>query len=302
MKRKIFIILIILSLLIILSGCNEKAPSTAKLLKQSNEYYSSVENFQTRSIINMNMLMPDITGGNMSVTFNIESDSTIFDNPLKARTIINMNHSIKGNTEGTSESIPTIIEQYFVTDGDNYILYQYSLGKWIKIKIDNELIAMKQLQGYDYIKQYENYFSDGKIIGTDTINGIETYKTQFKINKENILEIFNQFELNRSLPYDTNMEDIAIKLADSIDNIVYEVWFSKENPHIVKISSDLKPMFESIVKILTEEDSTENKASIETMFGDMSSVTEIYFTNINECEDFEIPKEALNAEESPYGY
>lgn len=302
MKRKILIILIISSLVFAFSGCTEKNPSTAKLLEQSNEYYLNAKNFQTKAIMNMNMLMPDMSGQNMSVTITMDSDSTIFTSPLKSKTLINMNYSINDTSESSSETIPTIIEQYFVADDNNYILYQYSMGQWTKIKIDNELIAMKQLQGYDYIKEYENYFSNGKIVGTETVNEIETYKAQFELNAENIIEMFNQFELNRSLPYETSMEEIASKLADSMDNIVYDVWFSKNDSHIVKISSDLKPMFDGIVKILMEEDSIVDKNGIETMFGDMSSVTEIYFTNINECKNFEIPEEALNAQESPLGY
>lgn len=318
MKKKLLLLSIIVGLIVIACGCQKEEkpekpkdtyPEAMELMKKSSELYSNVENLEIKQVMDMTMMSSDMaTGENTIINVHMDSNSIIFVDPMKSKTTIETKYAQEDNSETTENKTPFIPETqnivvYMVAENDNYISYQYNMGEWFKMIIDNPEIAKQQMQGLDYIKEYEKFFKNGKTIDVETVNGIETYKTQFQLNSDYMTELLNQYGLNETLLPDSNTDELMNKIMASLEDVVYEVWFSKEDYSMVKLSADMSPMFKGIKNVLMKEESLteEEKNEIGNTFGSMKGITEIYYDNINNCEDFEIPQEALDASEIPYG-
>ncbi len=317
MKKKLMLLSIIIGLFIIACGCQNDAkteelediyPEAMELIQKSSELYSKVENLEMKQLMDMTMFMPNMeTGENVAINVHMDSNSIIFVEPLKSKTNIEINYSLEDENANEDAFVPEkqTMEQYMVAEDGKYIIYQYSMGEWFKSVIDNPELANQQLQGLDYIKEYEKFYKSGEIIGEETVDGVEAYKAQYKLNSEYMTELLNQYGLNETFLPDGNQEELMNKLIASLENVVYEIWFSKEDYSMIKLSADMQPMFEGIKSVLMEDESLteEVKNEISNTFGSMKGKTEVYYDNINNCEDFEIPQEALDAKEMemPYG-
>lgn len=315
MNKKYILLLLIICITIAFSGCEQGAtqdnqqneyPSAMELIEKSSEYYKNIENFEMKQNMVMTMIMPNMmTGEDEAIKVNMDSTSIIFIDPMKSKTTMFMDYTFEDSSEenvnNKQQLEPVNMEQYMIQENDSFIIYQYNMGQWYKTVINNPEIAMQQIQGFDYLKDYQKYFKSGEILGIETINGVEAYKAQFQLNSDYITELLEQYGFYENLELNSEDTEIMNKIFASLEDVVYEIWISKEDYSTLKLSADITPMFTAVKNVMLEQETIpeEEKNEIENTLGSMTGVTEIYYTNVNNCEDFEIPQEALNAVELP---
>lgn len=226
---------------------------------EASKKIESLENYESK--INMELAFEIAFGDEKSeIPMNAESDIVVFKNPFKSKLVAKVETPFTGEPEET--------ESYMVEENGKYIEYQKNEGKWEIVKDSKEQKSLEIIRDMDVIPSILKEGTNIKEIGTEDISGKQTTKVQIELNSDILKDTYKNDEM---------FEELYKSDGTSLTG---EVWLSKDND-VVQFKFDMASVLKG--------DSEEGKVT--------KAILTIVVDKHNKATEFEIPEEALKAEE-----
>ena len=247
------------------------------------------ESYDIEMKMNMTMPIPDIGG---SVDMNMDMDMTVFMNPIKIKSTANMAMDMGGMQMDQS-----LMEMYITMEEDTISTYIGTYEEdgniaWVKTVDENELYS--EFMNLEANKELNAAsIKDAKFLGSDTINNRSLQKFEVTTSFDTYNEIMGGYM--DMLSVSESAEDLmALDMLMNLDDIVFIIYIDESTGEIARYEMDLSNLIKDMIKTMSEdlEIPEDELGMLESM--EMTIVMDIL--NINGSKDFEIPKEALNAE------
>jgi hypothetical protein len=271
----------------------------------ANEKSYNWDNYDMKATINMSIDVPDDAGSVQTQELDMNMDMTIFMNPLRAKVKAAMPITVMG-----TETLQPIMDIYMTIGEKGLTQYMGMLDEkgefsWIKQTIENELFADLIKNDIETIKKNDEltrkYTEDVKYFGKYTEDGKTLLRLQYTMSGDIYKEMFGQYSEIMPEPA-TEQEAMAAEMMKSLATIdlgdlTYIIYIDEATGEMVKMEMDLGDMIAAIMPAVTGMLGEEMPPEAIEIFKSIKAnmVTEIL--NINSAEDFEIPEEALNAQD-----
>lgn len=280
---------LVLSLMLIISftACSEgdmtKDKSAEEILEGAMTKATEWENYEMD--IDSRMVMNIPIQGEMEM--NINGHGVAFIKPLK------MHMTMTVEMEQLPE--PQSIEQYLIQEGDTLTIYQQLEGQWYKQVMEGS--GMEQLASVDPIESIQlfmKHLKGAEIVEEGQINEKDAVKIDATVSFDMYKELIagNQ-SLDMSLGLGTNVFDMLGEMGD----LTYSIWVEKETLNVTRYEMDLTEAMNKMAEAMEGIEELPQEA-VDAYKNSKMEMT-ITITNHNQAADFEIPEEALNAEEIP---
>ncbi|HOK49456.1 MAG TPA: copper amine oxidase N-terminal domain-containing protein [Sedimentibacter sp.] len=270
----------------------------------ASEKSNAWDNYDMDAKIKMSMNVPDAQGNMQPFNMDMNMYMTLFMNPIKAK--INLSMTMPG-----MENMPVqpIMNMYMTVDEEaitQYIGMADETGelKWIKqtIKIDEKLSGLMkndQEAMQNNKELVEKYTKDVKYFGKYVQDGKTLLRLQYILSGDIYKEMFADF--SEVMPEPASEEEaMAYEMIQNIGNIdigdlSYIIYVDEATGEMVKMEIDLGDAVSSMASGMIEAMGMppETVEVLKSLKADMS----VEFLNINSAKDFEIPKEALEAQD-----
>lgn len=267
----------------------------------ANEKSYDWKNYDVKARINMSMDLPDDTGSVQTMPINMNMSMTIFMDPLKAK--------VKATMPITEESVMPVMDMYLTVDEKSYTQYmsmpdETGEFKWMKLTMEDEMLAKLMKNDLETIKKNkeltEKYTKDVKYFGQYVEDGKTLTRLQYTMSGDIYKEIFSQYSEIMPEPA-TEEEKMTAEMLKGFANmdlgdLSFIVYIDDASGQMVKMEMDFSEMVIDMAKGMTAilgEVPAEEMALLNSLKASM--VMEVL--NINSAEDFEIPQEALNAQD-----
>lgn len=277
---------------------------------------STWENFDMHMLMDMSITMPGEEGQLESMDMKMDMITTAFMNPIKLRQAGNMIMYLDG--EEMSQPMPAI---YMVADGDKLISYT-NMGPllteeeiWVKEVMEAEGLGGLLAPNSEVAKEInEKSIKNVNYLGTYIEEDRSLEKYEITITFEGFNELMGDLMSNITGSLANDELAMGLDIIENLDDMTYVLYVDQVSGEQVKMEMDLtsmiESMFEELINIgmgeteppegLTEEEleelaefEEEFRKIMENMTMEVDLVGE--YLNVNNAEDFEIPKEALNA-------
>lgn len=280
----------------------EPVDAKAIYLEAGNKSYGW-KNFDTKTLLNMSMSVPDETGNVQDMNISMNMDMTMFMNPFKAKIKASMPIQIM------DASIPQVlIEMYMTADEKGYTTYIGSNDEtgtvWMKQTIEDEMLA--GLMKYDSVsieknkEMTEKFIKDVKYFGKYTVEGKTLLRLQYTMSGDIYKEIFGEYI--KMMPEPTNeQEKMTAEMYKSLANanigdIAAIVYVDEATGEMTKMEMDLGNMVVSLLSGMTEVFGELPEEAIVSL-SSLKATMKMEIFNINKAADFSIPEDALNAKD-----
>jgi hypothetical protein len=281
----------------------ESVDAKAKILEAYEKFYAW-KNYDMNALINMSMSVPGEDGSMQEVNMKMDMDATTFTDPMKMKATVNM--MVDAGDDKLSQPL---MEMYMSTKGNKYSTYmlinnpETGESQWVKQEIeDEEYIKLLDPNNEEMKALNEKSMTDVKYLGTYPSETGNLQKYEVTISYKDIVGLMDQ---NLSVFKDALGEDaqLGLDLLGSFDDVKCTIYLDESTGEFVKqemdFSSLLSKAMEQMMGTIAEE------APEGVTEDEMNNVTEMLknikmdmvaeYKNINAAEDFEIPKEALDA-------
>lgn len=273
-RKKQFAFALILICILALAGCQKKEDAISVLTK-AQENAKKVENVSATGTMNMKM-----SSNEQSVDMNTEMNMVVFTNPYKAK----INMSLDLGDLGKQDS-----ELYLMSDNNSYATYTKIDGEWYKQSIDKEIFE-QTINGYN-----NSAYTDALLECKDKLQFEETkedgksyYKVEGTITGDAMKKLIDSTNLKDQL----SATGTDVSVYDNLGDLKIVSFIEKDSYHVYKISLDMKDMMNKMLKETTKDSGNESqKISID------NCTMNITYTGYNNAENFELPKEAKDAQE-----
>lgn len=219
-----------------------------------------------------------------------KSEADYIKEPMKMKMTMNMDM-------GTGEAMDMLM--YLVQDGDTYITYtglenEDGSFDWTRQEM-SDLPDMSQYKAEDTMKLYLSSGEGFKENGTEEVNGVEAVRYDGVIKGEAMQEVMDSSGMTEQLAAMNLGGDE--ELFKNAGDLPISIWIDREQLLPVKYEMDMADIMQYIMeKALAQqleglEGTGEMKMTVSKAFVSMT------VKNFNSVEDFEIPQEALDAEE-----
>ena len=268
----------------------------------ANEKSYNWKNYDIKATINISMDVPDDTGSVQPMNMNMKMDMTVFMNPFKAK--------IKTLMPLTEEILQPFMEMYMTVDEKGLTQYMGmndNTGEftWLKQTMKNDMLSELMKNDIQTIKKNEElikkYTKDVNYFGKYTDEtGKTLLRLQYTISGDIYKELFGEY--SEVMPEPANeQEAMAIEMIKSFANIdmgdlTYIIYIDEATGEMAKMEMDLGDMIASMMSGMTEILGEMPPEAMEVL-NSLKATMVMEISNINSAEDFEIPKEALNAQE-----
>ncbi len=285
MKKRITGVILILVMLFTMGGCGKKSVSAGDLLEKAYENSKAVTNMTAKYSMQL-----DMSSAGESISSATTGDITAFADPYKVKMNITMDMGELGSQD---------MEMYMAAEGENYYTYTGMSGIWYKQSLDKELFE-KSLNSYKselYLGSFVKS-KDSFTFTETTENDKDLYQITGTLNGEALADMINSTDIM------SQMESFGIdeSLYKDLADLNVTLYLDKESCSFYKMSLDMTKMMQEVMSktmdSISDTVNGDDAAANATANVDISKcVMEIEYTGYNNAEDFEIPEEALNAEE-----
>ena len=276
-------------------------PVDAKAIyKEANEKSYDWKNYDVKATVNMSMDIPDETGSSQQMSMSMNMDMTIFMNPIK----------MKMKAEMPILNEQPIMEMYMTVDEAGYNTYMGMNDgagglSWMKQTVEDDMLIDLMKNDEETIKKNkeltEKYTKDVKYFGKYAdAAGRTLLRLQYTMSGDIYKEMFDEYL--ESAPEPANeQEAMTVEMIKNIANanmgdLTYIIYIDEATGEMVKMEMDLGEMVVSMMSGMTEI-LGEMPAEAMTMLNSLKATMVMEILNINNAKDFEIPEEALNAQD-----
>lgn len=271
------------------------------LLKKSSDYYNNVKNVKIDNVINSVMIYNDmftgepvICGTKLDVTtvmhnapYRFTSDIlSTFDDTIEDGGIT---YIMQNNTKTT---------QHGVSEDEKISIYQFINDEWLKVGLEKDEFVLNDTLGLNYVTNYNMFVTEGKIVGNEVVDDINTIKAEFTLDEEYAKLMYKKYGFEEFAKLvDSKNTDKAI--LEMMKDATFKVWFNENNDEIVKIEVDLTSLMDTFRKVVIEDNKkhlSEDRYDYLNKCADKIAIKNtIKFSNVDNNEDFELPKKAKEA-------
>jgi len=285
-KKTVIFLLVVLFCFAGLTACTgpsdlTKGKTAEQIAEEAFDRWYGLDNYD----MNMNMFMKmNIGGGDLEMT--MTSEATIFQDPLKMKMTANVSMPMLVNESMT-------IEQYALTENEQFVIYQKVEDLWQKIVADDSTTkAILQTDPKDNLKLFMDSLEKAEILAEEKIEQLDTVKLELVASGKIFDQIMEQTAGN---PLGVNGDLFDPAIFTQIGDLKYILWIDKATLNVVKGQMDLSENMRNLGAALTADPNM--PAEMKEMFAGMEMVADYTITNHNKAQDFTLPEEAKNAEE-----
>lgn len=282
MKKKITAILMLFVMLFTISGCKSNEDIGSILQK-------ALENSQNASsVTSTNKITLGMSMGEESIDFTSSMDITLLGDKAKIDTTIDFGDNEYGLGPQTTQT-------YMANDGDKYYNYMNVGDTWYKEELDMSEFE-KSMKGYDSeayldaIIQNEDNFSFTKV----EEDGKKLYKLEGILTGDSLNTMLSSANVL------TDLESLGIdsSLFSNLGDLNIVVYLDRETKNFYKLQLDMTEMMQQLMQKTMDSIASESgEAADDTDTINISKCTlDTVYTGFNNAEEFDIPKEALDAE------
>ena len=282
-----------------LAGC---AKSEKEVIKNSVSKINNAKNFQMESTMGGKMTI-SVAGTTQDVDMDMKMNATYFLDPMKVKTSATV----------TSAGVSTTTDSYMQKDGDDLVMYTKTAdGDWSKVEMENAASLM-QSSG-DMSKQLSEdntkYTKKGEMTENDKTYNVYEYTVSAKDNQDMMEELMSSLTGSISSVMDEKeIKELLDTIISNMGDIKMTIWFDSEEENIYKITYSITDMMNKVLeglmsKIKKSADSSDSDDSVDlsSALADAKiTVKDMNMTcvykNVDSAADFEIPEEALKAQE-----
>ena len=244
-----------------------------------------------------------VAGTTQDVDMDMKMNATYFLDPMKVKTSATV----------TSAGVSTTTDSYMQKDGDDLVMYTKTAdGDWSKVKMENAASLM-QSSG-DMSKQLSEdntkYTKKGEMTENDKTYNVYEYTVSAKDNQDMMEELMSSLTGSISSVMDEKeIKELLDTIISNMGDIKMTIWFDSEEENIYKITYSITDMMNKVLeglmsKIKKSADSSDSDDSVDlsSALADAKiTVKDMNMTcvykNVDSAADFEIPEEALKAQE-----
>ncbi len=250
------------------------------------------DNYDMEMIMHMIMPSLDEAGNMVEMHMNMDMYMTAFMDPMKIKSTAGVEMDM-----GQMKMTQPIMEMYMTFEDDTYTSYMGTYdeaGKltWLKSIEENEIFSeMMDLEKNKELN--EASIKDVKYLGDYVIDG----KVLQKFENTTSFDAYNEMMggyMNMLSATSSNEDMMAADMLMNLEDIVFVIYVDKATGEVVRYDMDLSNLFVSMMQGFGEAMETSDEEL--EMLKSMKLTTQMNVLNINTAEDFEIPKEALEAE------
>lgn len=272
-----------------------------KILMDAYTKSADWESYDGNIVMDMTMPVPDENGGTQTMAMKMNMYMTAFTKPNKIKLTSDMVMDFAGQNINQP-----LLDMYITIDKDKFVTYMGmydATGKisWTKSTVEDALLS--ELASYDIkanLELTEKYTKDVKYFGKYTDeNGKTLLKIQNTLSGEIYTELLGTYL--EQLAGSTNTQDVlTADMLKSLGDFEFVMYIDEETGELVKYEMDLSSIYSSMFSGMANNEnlSTEDKESL-SVLKDIKATMLMNIVNINQSKDFEIPKEALDAPETP---
>lgn len=282
MKKKITAVLMLFVMLFTISGCKSNEDIGSILQK-------ALENSQNASsVTSTNKITFGMSMGEESIDFTSSMDITLLGDKAKIDTTIDFGDNEYGLGPQTTQT-------YMANDGDKYYNYMNVGDTWYKEELDMSEFE-KSMKGYDSeayldaIIQNEDNFSFTKV----EEDGKKLYKLEGILTGDSLNTMLSSANVL------TDLESLGIdsSLFSNLGDLNIVVYLDRETKNFYKLQLDMTEMMQQLMQKTMDSIASESgEAADDTDTINISKCTlDTVYTGFNNAEEFDIPKEALDAE------
>lgn len=285
-----------------LAGCGGQK-SDEELLMASVSGVNSATSFDLEAKMSGKMSMA-IGEESQDIDMSMDMKGTCFTDPYKVK--------VSATTTAMGQSATT--ESYMQKDGDNYYVYAKADDTWSKMKLGN-LEAALQASGMNSVGNQLSADVSKYTKKEDVTENDKTYLAyDYEISGDDMKEMAQSVSSSLgsilgSAGDEGEMDEIINKMLGSIDKVTMTILVDREEETIYRVDYPMTDMMNKMITAMldyiavkageAEDDDTmgiaEALASMKMEVSDMNMT--MYYKNVGSAADFEIPAEALEAEE-----
>ncbi|MFB6284490.1 MAG: hypothetical protein ABEK59_11285 [Halobacteria archaeon] len=231
MVKKIKLLIIAVAFTVVLSGCvvkeNGGQADPKDIEEQALKNMEGVDSYTADFSMEMNMSAEDKSQDSMTLNVNAEGDATVDRTNKKLK--MNMSMKMFGIT------INNIV---YVVNGTQYMGTR-SPGISAGIDWKKKQVPVNEFNQQDQLEMQKKMLnlSNTTVLGTETLDGVETYKIKLEPNKEKYRSLLLDQMSSISTGKDVTEDQIK---ALKFQNITGIQWISKKDKRIRKASSDVE--------------------------------------------------------------
>lgn len=280
-------------------GCGGTSVNDEEILTSALKSMNEASSFEMAAKMSGKMSVK-MGGQSQEMDMSSEVKGTQFADPLKAKAV--------GTTKTAGTSVDT--ESYVQKEDDKYVVYVKAAGVWSKMVL-GDLDQAISASGMNSIeKQLKEDVSKYTKKDDRKIDDKDYLVYEYTVSGEEIKEMMAG--VSSSLGsimggQSGDMEQLLNDMVKDIGDMKMTILFDRETKSIYQIEYSMtdmmnkmmKSVMESISKMAEGEEGADQLSDMSMEVSDMNMV--ITYSNIGSAAEFEIPKEALEAEEMDLG-
>ncbi|MCG8482167.1 MAG: hypothetical protein MJA31_02565 [Clostridia bacterium] len=286
--KKILTILLCLTLLISMTACSGKDMTQGKapeeILEEAITKAAEWENYEMALETHMIMDIPP----QGEIEMNMTGVGVAFIKPLKMHMTMSMHMPQMEESQN--------IEQYIVQEEETFSIYQNYEGQWYKNVMEGEGIEeLMSVDPMESIQLFVKHIKSAEIVEEEKINDKDAVRIDVTVSFDMYKELM---ETNGSLDMSAMFGMDVFEMLGSMGDLTYSIWVEKESLNVVKYHMNLSEAMNKMAEAMQEIE--EVPQELIDVYQTSQMEMSVTLSNQNNVEDFEIPEEALNAEEIPF--
>ena len=172
------------------------------------------------------------------------------------------------------------VEYYYVTEGEDLVMYMQVEGQWYKMNMGYALTAAMPENPMENMDLYLKAYNGLRMEGTDLVDGKKATKIHCELGDEYIEEMMKEVGLADQVMGDMTPEEEVIfnETLKAMKGFGYDIWIDEETDQLVKIHMDMTELMKDLMG------ETVDKMRIEMVL-----------TNVNQLEEITLPEELNGA-------
>ncbi len=281
---------------VLLSGCKK---TDEEILSTSLTASASIKSVEADMKVEGTISL-DFQGAQQDIPVLVESDEFVFTDSGKAKMLTDV--SVMGRDSQTQSYLQKEGEDYYVYTGVEDI--ESGEMSWTKMRLAGSDEWMQQL-GMDSLQQFKDHADSFVKLEERQENDREYQLYQYTMAADEQTKVLKRYAtiVQSALGKTWDTQTMIDSMAENLGDIVMTVWIDKEKEVIYKIEYPITDMMnqmshvvqENLDEILPKEQSF-FMGDMELSVSDMT--VEILYKNYDKIQDFTIPEEALQTQES----
>lgn len=281
MKQRLQYFFLAITAIFIFSGCSAKERDAAPLIENAQQKMAEVTSLQAKMNLNVKM---NIDSEELSTV--TTADISTFMQPLKMK--LDVSSFMESNTEQK-----TIMEMYVQEQDDGITAFINAGTGWVRTQLDKN--SLGQYQIYDNMIQYLSSIENPVNKGSEKIDDITAIRIEGVLKGETMEKIVEESGvLSSAINLGISQYELQ-EMYKEINGLPVTLWIG-EDGLVYQYEADITKLMEIVMRKainLIADSVADNVPNYSVLHANIS----MNYSNYNNVKNFEIPQEALSAQQ-----